>query len=289
MATLRQIRRRIRSVQGIQRVTRAMKMMATARLRRAQEAVQAARPYAENLQRLLGLLIRQVEDYRHPLLEQREPNRNVLIVITADRGLCGAFNANAIRTATERLRQLPEGTPLICLGARGANHFERRGFPVLASYRDVFQRLRIEQARVVARDLVARYSRAEVDRVEVVFNEFRSMLHQVPVVETLLPISWETGAQETPLDPALYLYEPNRAAILDQLLPYYVETILWRMMLESNASEQAARMNAMENATKNADEMIEQLILQRNRVRQTMITKEIAEIVGGAEALKATT
>jgi F-type H+-transporting ATPase subunit gamma len=286
MATLRQIRRRIRSVQNIQQVTRAMRMVAAARLRRAQENALAARPYARELARLIGRLSYGLEGYEHPLLQERPPQRHLLIALTSDRGLCGSFNANIIRATTRRLAELPPGTPLICVGKRGADFFERRRAPVLRAYRDAFHRLRHEDAAGLAQEATDRFSRAEFDRVELIFNEFRSAIHQVVRADTLLPIAVE-GTVEGGVDPSWeYIYEPSRGAVLDALLPRHVVTQVWRAFLESYASEQGARMTAMENATKNAADMIDALTLERNRVRQTMITKEIAEIVGGAEAMK---
>jgi len=262
-----------------------MRMVAAARLRGAQMGVLAGRPYAQELQRIIGHLSRGLADYEHPLLQTRPAARSLLIVVTADRGLCGAFNANVLRTARAHVAEMPGEKVLICVGKRGNVVLRREGFEIVQAHLDVFQRVDICHAQAIARDVAAKYAAAEVDRVDVVFNEFRSMLRQVPRVETLLPIPLETGEDEAQEDAEL-IYEPSPGAILDTLLPRQLETQIWRVLLESNASEQAARMNAMENATKSADDMLDALTLDRNRVRQTMITKEIAEIVGGAEALK---
>lgn len=275
-------------MQNIQRVTKAMKMVATARLRRAQENVVSARPYARELQRVIGHLIRGFDDYDHPLLQVREGNRHLLIVVAADRGLCGGFNTNIIRAATRRLKQLPKETALICIGRRSADYFENRGYNVLETHRGIFRHLEFPHALTIAREVIRRYSEAEFDRVEVVFNEFRTVIQQVTTIETLLPIPMEAvGETHGAKSPSFeYVYEPTQASVLDTLLPKQVITQVWRVLLESYASEQGARMTAMDNATKNAGDMISELTLERNRVRQAMITKEIAEIVGGAEALK---
>jgi len=285
VATLRQIRRQIKSVQNIERVTRAMRMVAAARLRRAQENVLAARPYAHELQETIGSLIVGLEGYEHPLLTQREANRHLLVVVAADRGLCGSFNTNVIRKATERLAELPSETGIICIGKRANDFFSKRNYNVIERYVDLFRKLSHADALAIARDIITRYSSAEYDRIEVVFNEFRSVMQQDTRLETLLPIP-VAEADEGAASAWEYLYEPTREAVLDSLLPKQVNTQVWRVLLESYASEQGARMTAMENASKNAADMIGELTLQGNRVRQTMITKEIAEIVGGAEALK---
>lgn len=287
MPTLRQIRRRIRSVQSIERVTRAMRMVAAARFRRAQENVLAARPYAHHLRTMIAGLIRGLEGYEHPLLSRREVQRTLLVMVMADRGLCGSFNTNVIRRATRRLEELPSDTAIVCVGKRAVDFCRKRGLSVVGAYPNLFRKLSHTDALRIARDLIARYSNAEFDRVEVVFNEFRSAIQQVTRSETLLPIPLEVSSEEEPGASAWeFLYEPSREAVLDRLLPKQVETQVWRILLESYASEQGARMTAMENASKNAREMIDALILEGNRVRQTMITKEIAEIVGGMEAVK---
>lgn len=287
MPTLRQIRRRIRSVQSIERVTKAMRMVAAARLRRAQENVFAARPYAHHLATMIAGLSRGLEGYEHPLLSRRQVHRTLLVMVMADRGLCGSFNTNVIRRATRRLEELPSDTAILCVGKRAADFCRKRGLPVVGAYTNLFRKLSHTDALRIARDLIARYSNAEFDCIEVVFNEFRSVIQQVTRLETLLPIPLEVSPEEDPGTSAWeFLYEPSQEAILDRLLPKQVETQVWRILLESYASEQGARMTAMENASKNAREMIDALILEGNRVRQTMITKEIAEIVGGMEAVK---
>jgi len=262
-----------------------MRMVAAARFRRAQENVLAARPYAHQLQTMIAELLGGLEGYEHPLLTRREAQRTLLVVVMADRGLCGSFNTNVIRRATHRLAELPPDTAIFCIGKRAVDFFRKRPYPVVASYTNLFRKLSHTDALQIARDLIARYSRAEVDRVEIVFNEFRSVIQQVTRLETLLPIPLEVP-QESATAAWEYVYEPSREAVLDHLLPRQVETQVWRVLLESYASEQGARMTAMENASKNAREMIEALELEGNRVRQTMITKEISEIVGGAEAMK---
>jgi F-type H+-transporting ATPase subunit gamma len=262
-----------------------MRMVATARLRGAQAGVLGGRPYAQELQRIIGHLSRGLSDYEHPLLQRRPAEHSLLIVVTSDRGLCGAFNANVLRAARAHMSEMPGEKGLICVGKRGNVVLQREGFEIVQAHLDVFRRIDISHAQGIARDIAAKYAAAEVDRVDIVYNEFRSRLQQVPRVETLLPIPIDVGEDEEQDDSEL-IYEPSPAAILDALLPRQLETQVWRVLLESNASEQAARMNAMETAPKAADDMLDALTLERNRVRQTMITKEIAEIVGGAEALK---
>ncbi|MDA1192286.1 MAG: ATP synthase F1 subunit gamma [Candidatus Poribacteria bacterium] len=285
MATLRQIRRKIRSVQSIQRVTKAMRMMSAARLRKAQDALVSARPYADQLQRIIGNLIHGLTEYEHPLLERREPNRHLVIVIAADRGLCGAFNTNVCRAAMARVNELGRETPIIAVGTRAAQFFTRRNYNVIEQYTGIFNQLSYTHAVTIAELISSAYTDATYDHIEIVYNEFVSMLQQAPTTRTLLPIP-TPSAEESSGEQDNVIYEPGQAVVLDGMIPKQVETQVWRSMLESQAAEQAARMNAMENATKNASEMIDDLVLERNRVRQTMITKEIAEIVGGAEALK---
>ena len=309
MATLRQIRRRIKGVQNIQRITKAMRMVATARLRRAQERVLSARPYAEALDALTERLIESVEEYDHPYLRQGESGGRLLIAVTGDRGLCGAFNSVIVREAMQLIdtgkpralayqgRILTSGdkelvigteweTSVVAVGSRGADALERRGANVVSAKRGFFKQLEFENAQQIAQEAADAFAEERVDAVDVVFNRFRSALHQEVTVKRLLPVSQpEESAELAPLE-IEHIYEPSRAEVLDQLLPKQLEIQVWQALLESNAAEQAARMNAMENASRSASDMIDELVLERNRVRQAVITKEISEIVGGAEALK---
>jgi F-type H+-transporting ATPase subunit gamma len=278
------IRRRIRSVKNSQQLTRAMKMVATAKLRRAQERMYAARPYAGGLRQVLASVATRVDIGAHPLLQVREPERNVVvIVVTADRGLCGAFNANVIRAAQNFIRTSDfQGVELLTIGRRASDFFRRRPIPIRRSVM-VSQALSIEVAREIADSLIKDFIDEKIDGVYVVYNEFKSLIAQHVRAERLLPIAREFEAD--PNRPAIdYLYEPGPEQILSDLLPKHIEFQLYRVLLESAAAEQGARMTAMEAATKNAADLIDQLTLTYNRIRQAAITKEIIEIVSGAAA-----
>jgi len=284
MATLQDIRRRIRSVQSTQKITRAMKLVAAAKLRRAQERILEARPYARSMARLVGALARGLGEDKHPLLARRAGPRKLYVVITADKGLCGAFNSNVLRRAQELLRARADGDVTVAtLGRKGRDFFRRRRrWPIRLERTGFLDRVTFEQARELAGGLMAAYLADEVDQVWLVYNEFRSVAVQRVVTERLLPIEPPEGAA-----PGVeYLYEPDPAAILGALLPRHVEVQLYRALLESAAGEQGARMTAMETATKNAEELIERLTIEFNKARQERITKELLDIVGGAEALR---
>jgi F-type H+-transporting ATPase subunit gamma len=278
------IRRRIRSVKNTQQITKAMKMVAAAKLRRAQERMFAARPYAGGLRQVLASVAARVDISTHPLLQSREPERNVVVVVvTADRGLCGAFNANVIRAAQNFIREHSfEGVELVTIGRKASDFFRRRTIPIR---RNVFvaQALSLDVAREIADSLIKDFVDEKIDGVYVAYNEFKSLIAQHVRVERLLPIPREFEAD--PNKPAIdYLYEPGPEQILSDLLPKHIEFQLYRVLLESAAAEQGARMTAMEAATKNASDMINYLTLTYNRIRQAAITKEIIEIVSGASA-----
>ena len=287
MATLQDIRRRIRSVQSTQKITRAMKLVAAAKLRRAQERVLEARPYAAKMGQLVGALARGLGEDKHPLLVRREGPRRLYVVVTADKGLCGAFNANVIRRATELVRGGEEGSALVAVGRKARDFFRRRAWPVREDRIGLLDRVAFEEVRELAGRLMAAYLADEVDEVWLVYNHFRSVAVQRVTVDRLLPI--ETGAAAAePSGPGVdYLYEPDPGTILGALLPRHVEVQVYRTLLESAAGEHGARMTAMEAATKNAQEMIGVLTIQYNKARQERITKELLDIVGGAEALRA--
>ena len=298
MATLRVIRRRIASVKNIQQVTRAMRMVAASKLRRAQEKIIATRPYARMLGYLMGHLTSVAKDRgRQPLaigplgrstpllLVEREPKRICFVVVTADRGLCGSFNNNIIRKATTQFGNYPDAEiSVFPVGRKGRDFSRRRGFTIIDEEVNLFQSLEFSRATSLSRRLVDLYTTEQVDRIEVVYNEFKSALQQLPVVEQLLPII--PAPPEGDAYFIDYLYEPSPEKILDVLLPRHLNFQLWRILLESNAAEHGARMTAMENATNNASKLIDDLTLDLNKARQTMITKELMDIVGGAEALK---
>jgi len=292
MPNLIDIRRRIRSVKSTQQITKAMKMVAASKLRRSQERVVAARPYARTLAATLASVTGRIpprEDGApaHPLLARRAEGKVVLVVVTGDKGLCGAFNTNVNRAAGAFVREKKKAgveVSVVALGRKAADFWKRRTVPVLEARPGLFQRFGYETAAEIARSLAARFTGGEVDAVYVAYNEFRSVISQVVGVKRLLPI--ELGEIEAAGGGADYLYEPAPDVILGRLLPRHVEFQLFRVLLESNAAENAARMTAMESATKNAGEMIDSLTLTYNRARQAKITKELIEIVSGAEALK---
>jgi F-type H+-transporting ATPase subunit gamma len=283
MPALVDIRRRIRSVKNTQQITKAMKMVSAAKLRRAQDAMFAARPYARKMMEVLSSLAARAETTAHPLLEQREGERILLVLVTADKGLCGGFNANIIRAAVRFLQdKKPEAVELDLLGRKGRDFFRRRQYRVRSEQVGIFQALRYPVAQSIARELMKAYVEKEVDQVYLVYNEFKSVIQQRVMVERLLPIERVAiEAHEPALD---YLYEPGPAKIFGDLLPKHVEIQVWRALLESSAAEHGARMAAMDAATRNAGEMIDRLTLYMNKVRQAAITKEIIEVVSGASS-----
>ena len=289
MPTLRDIQRRIRSVQSTQKITRAMKLVAAAKLRRAQERILAARPYAGKMSELLGNLVSAAsgsDEIQHPLLEQREGPRRQIVIITADKGLAGAFNANVIRRALEFVRQSNTAEiTLVVVGRKARDFYRRRPWTIKRDMIGFWDRLAYTHAAELADYFMQQYLDGEVDEVHLVYNEFRSVAVQRPVREQLLPIP-RTAEGEADTAAVDYLYEPNPKAILDELLPRHVRTQVFRALMESLAGEYGARMTAMEAATKNAKEMIDVLTIQYNKARQEKITKELLDIVGGAEALK---
>ncbi len=281
MATLRQLRTRVASVKNIQRVTNAMRLVAAARVRRAQEKILAARPYAEKLDEVLRQLSAGLGEERHPLLHERPVERVAVAVVTADRGLCGGFNASICRHALAEL-DADEGreVELVAVGRKGRDFFRNRDYPIGREYTDLFRELAFDQAVAIARDLTGRFVSGEVDQVVVMFNRFVSIAQQGPVTVQLLPIV------PVEAEPAVaYLFEPDPERLLDALVPRHVHFQIWRALLESNAGEQAARMTAMDNATKNAGDLIEELTREMNKERQSSITLELMDIIGGAEAV----
>lgn len=286
MATLRDIRRRINSVKNTQTITRAMQMVAAAKLRRAQESIEKARPYAEKISDVVSSLVGRIEDPSfHPLLAKREERRVDIVVITADRGLCGAFNINVMEKAEKFARDKNlscDDVKLTCIGTKAVTYFRRRGFNIRAAYRDRMSKFQFKDAVVIAEDLIKEFERAEVDRIYIFFNYFKSVGVQLPVTEVFLPVE-SPEKVESVVD---YIYEPSAGIILNSILPRYTIFKLYRSMLESAAAEQAARMNAMEKATSNCRDMLERLTLLYHKERQASITKEMIDIVSGAEAVK---
>jgi F-type H+-transporting ATPase subunit gamma len=290
MATLLDFRRRIRSVKNSQQITRAMKFVAAARLRRAQEAALAARPYAQELARVLRSTMARIQDPQHPLLERREEKNVLAIVLTGERGLAGAFNANILRKAHEFFRaNRDKKVVTIPVGKKGRDSLKKAGFTFAGEWVNVLSRVEFKTAREIAKLATDLYTEEKVDSVSIIFSEFKTVMSVNLTVEKLLPVEAireegsskekESGKAETQVD---YIYEQPEPQLLGKLLPRYVETQILRAMLESSASEYAARMTAMESATKNAGEVIEALTMHMNKVRQAAITKEIIEIVSGA-------
>lgn len=285
MATTRDIRRRIKSVANTQQLTRAMKMVSAAKLRRAQESMTKARPYATALVRVLRSLARRVSPEEHPLLARRGDRRVELVVMTGDKGLCGSFNTNIIRRATQFLEDRGDRRMTLHLvGKKGVDFFNRRDYPIHNRYVDAFRQVKFSTAKEIADDVMKRFLDEELDAVYLIYNEFKSMISQNLVAERILPIA-DLDLRDSDEVLEEYLYEPDPQSLFDRLLPHYAETRAYQAMLESSAAEHAARMTAMESATKNAGEMIQNLTLHLNRVRQASITNEIIEVVSGADAL----
>ncbi len=284
MAKTRDLKRRIRSIRNTMQVTRAMKMVSAAKLRRSQERIVAARPYARRMLEVLRSLASRARPGAHPLLAVREERRIDLVVITADRGLCGSFNTNVYKTAVAFLAERDgREVRLRVVGRKGRDRFRRDRAPIAAERTDLFRALSYGTAAELAGELMGAYAAGETDGVYVAYNEFKSMIQQRPVVERLLPIErWELAPGETAHD---YLYEPEPESLFAELLPRHVEVQVFRALLESVAAENAARMAAMDSATSNAADLIDSLTLKMNRVRQASITTEIIEVVSGAEAL----
>jgi F-type H+-transporting ATPase subunit gamma len=286
MATLRDIRRRIRSVQSTQKITRAMKLVAAAKLRRAQERITEARPYALKMAELLSSLVTRAGDEAHPLLARRTTGRKRLVIITADKGLCGAFNSNILRASLAFLREQGQtDVTLVVVGKKARDFYRRRQWDVKSEMLGFFDQLAYSHAQELAGQLIQSYLAQDVDEVHLLYNEFRSVAVQRVKREQLLPIAAET-AEAGQAATGDYIYEPSPEAILAALLPRHVSTQVYRALMESVAGEHGARMTAMESATKNAKEMIDVLTIQYNKARQERITKELLDIVGGAEALR---
>ena len=288
MPSLIDMRRRIRTVRSTQQITKAMKMISAARLRKAQERAFDARPFANLLQEVLQSLVSRVEKPEHPLLVQRPEERIRVVVLSGDRGLCGAFNTN-INRATEPflVDHNQQKVEMVPVGRKARDYFRRRKANIHKDYIGIFSRLSFDHAREIAGDIITSYAAGNCDAVYVIYNEFKSMLSQRVIVNRLLPLAGFKPAQDrasafTKVD---YIYEQPPEKIFVRLLPRYVETLIFRALLESSASEHAARMTAMDSASNNAGEMIESLTLTMNRVRQATITKELIEVVSGAAAL----
>jgi F-type H+-transporting ATPase subunit gamma len=306
MPSLLDLRRRIRAVKSTQQITKAMKMISASKLRRAQDRVVGARPFAMQMQRVLNSLATRVDPSSHPLLAEREesPDAKVLlIVITADKGLCGGFNTNIIKAASSFINNAGRPVSLGLVGRKGRDFFKRRGFEVRVEEIGIFQRVKYADAKRIAEAAIEEFTSGRVSKVFIVYNEFKSVMQQRVTTEQLLPIpKLGTGSKEQdpayargagPTGPAApvagdvdYIYEPGPAEILGDLLPKHIEIQVYRALLESAAAEHAARMTAMDAATKNSGEIIDTLTLYMNKVRQAAITREIIEVVSGASAAR---
>jgi len=278
------LRRRIRSVRSTEQITKAMKMVAAAKLRRAQTSILEARPYAAALEAVLRSLASRVASHRHELLEERPEQTVTLVVVTADKGLCGAYNANILREATSLLGsgRWPK-VELVLVGRRGIDFFRRRTYPTLATHPELMSRLTPDAAFEVAHSFAGRFAAGETDAIYLLYNHFRSIMKQEVTLERLLPIERAkiAGGER----PGAYIFEPSPQALLGHILPRHVQFQVLRTLLDSQAAEQASRMTAMDAASKNAADMIDRLTLIYNRARQASITKELIEIVSGAQAL----
>ena len=286
MPSLKSIKKRIGSVKNTRQITKAMKMVSAAKLRRAQENVVAARPYAKKLGEVLGRLAQSQETDTHPLLETRPAEKALLILVTSDRGLCGGFNANISKAAERFIREKNETfaeIEILTVGRKGYE-FLRNRQKIRKNYTGVFANLNYQTAALLGQEVIDGYLKEEYDHVFLLYNAFRSVMSQDITLEQLLPVAPAAAAETTELPP-IYIYEPAKEALLDDLLPKNVEVQIFKALLESNAAEHGARMTAMDSASKNADEMIGKLTLQYNRARQAAITTELIEIISGAESL----
>ena len=281
MASARDIRRRIKSVKNIQQITKAMKMVAAARLRRAQERASASRPYTEKIQEVLANVVANARDVAHPLLAARDVNRVGYLIVGADKGLAGAYTSNLMKEAVPQIYGR-DNAFIIAVGRKPRDYFRRRHYNVIGEYTGFSEKPTYDHAVELAADVARRFAAGELDEVYLIYTKFFSPINQKPTTIKLLPIDSD-GHQPSQTE---YIFEPSAPDVLSQLLPKYLETLIYGALLQSAASELGARMTAMGSATDNAQDLISKLILNYNKVRQATITREISEIVGGAEALK---
>ncbi len=285
MATLRDIKNRIKGVQKTQQITRALKMVSAVKLRRAQQNIIQARPYAQHLREIMGHIAGKIDRNLHPLLAVREKERVCFVIVTGDQGLCGSFNHNIIRRAEREISQCDAvDLELVLIGRKGRDYFVKRNHKIIGEYVAFFKNLEFSQAVDIASLLKALYVEKQLDRIYLIYNEFKTAAQQQVIVEQILPIIPIVPENEKFL--ADYIFEPNAEKILDDLCPKNLNIQIWRTLLESYAAEMGARMTAMEYATENAEKLISELSMQYNRIRQESITTEILEIVSGSEALK---
>lgn len=288
MASLQDIRRRIRSVKSTQKITSAMNMVATSRLRRAKEAATSNKPYADKTAEVVREIASNATDFSHPLLEIHETGKKIILVLASDKGLAGAYASNACKAAMNQIEDR-SNTELVTVGRKARVFFRHRNYDIVKDYTGMSERPKYEHAQMIARYLMDRFTEGGVKEIEMIYTRFVSAISCVPEVVKLLPFTADKNSEEKSEGSGLkaeYIYEPSAEAVLSHLLPQYLVTVIYAAMLQSAASELSSRMNAMSNATDNAGELIETLNLHYNKVRQAKITNEITEIVGGAEALK---
>lgn len=283
MANLKDIRNRIKSVKSIQKVTKAMKMVAASKMRRAQERTEEARPYAKRLAEVINHLLPDVDRNLLPLLDIREIKRVGYVVVSSDRGLAGSFNTNVLKTAQAEIETIgKKNVDVFCIGKKARDHFKRRNYNIIESHIEFWNELKFGNALAIGTGIISHFTQKYVDEIHVVYNEFVNVASQHVVSERLLPLVFESDKKPI-ID---RLYEPNKDDLVKNLIPRHLNIQMWKYLLESYVSEQAARMLAMENATGNAEDMIKELTLEFNKARQAAITKEMLEIVSGAEALQ---
>ncbi len=284
MASLKEIRIRINAVRNIQKITKAMKMMSAVKMRKAQDRILSTRPYAFKLAKLMSQMITLTDVSGHELTKEREVKKKMLVLITSDRGLCGAFNSNIIKYTANLLKETGPDTALVTIGKKGFDFFSKRKYNVVKNFPNVFANLNIQQSNEIVSYLKNAYLTGETDSIEIIYNEFKSVIKQNITQETFLPFA-VTAVEDKSLSNRDFIFEHSAKAILEELIPKDLNVKFWKALLESNASEQGARMTAMDSASNNANDLIQFLNLSYNRARQESITKELLEIVGGAEAL----
>ncbi|MFQ5994647.1 MAG: F0F1 ATP synthase subunit gamma [Acidiferrobacterales bacterium] len=286
MAVGREIRKKIKSIQNTQKITRAMEMVAASKMRRAQERMSAARPYADKMRNVIGHLHHAHPEYRHPFVTEREGKNVGMILITTDRGLCGGLNTNALRTALEAIKQWDSqglGVQMCCIGAKGLAFFKRTGATIRSEVTHLGDTPRVEDLIGTVKVMLDAYAEQQIDRLHIVYSRFVNTMSQQPVLEQLLPLP---GAEDEALKHYWdYIYEPDAQEVLDDLLRRYIEALVYHAVVENLASEQSARMVAMKSASDNAGKLIDEFTLKYNKARQAAITQEISEIVGGAAAV----
>ncbi len=289
MPSLREIRSKIKSVKNTQQITKAMKMVSAARLRKAQNRIFAARPFAQKMEELMCDMLRRLGPEKpHPLAIPRDSAKRALLLVTTDKGLCGAFNTNLIREAVRYIRKhQSENVQLYIVGRKGRDYFKRMGVFICKEYTNIFNALGFHHAEIITADLVGAYAKENLVAIDLLYNEFKTVMQQRVVTKPLLPLTpGPEEAKKSPSEPVDFIYEPAKEQLIEGLVARFLKAQIFRVLLESNAAELGARMTAMESATKNASDLLNSLTLTLNRTRQASITKEILEVVSGAEALK---